>query len=423
MRGVAVMAMSLWVGGWVSAAQKHDSSFLFTEAPQFEPLGVVRFPAGARVMLFSKGAARPLVPQFAASADAAVSFDAAKVLFAGKRSTSDAWSIWEIPLTGGEPRRLSSGDSDCILPFYLPQQKVIYACRTGQDFQIEIARLDGSAPEPLTFGPGNKLPAGVLRDGRILFVAPVPMGTDIYTMYSDGTGVETYRCDHTAARHSPVQLASGDILFNSNGKLGRFTSTRAVQMDVTVPSGEYLGPALELMPGELLLSYRQAATGPFGLYQVGSTPTAVVARNAFQPVGITPRPVPPYHPSSRGDRDDANLLCLSVYTTKDAPIQTGSVSKVRLRSLDGSGAPVVLGEAPVESDGSFYVQTPTERPLRFELLDAVGTMVRAEKGWFWTRRGEQRVCVGCHAGPERSPDNAVPQVLLRTQTPVLLGGK
>jgi hypothetical protein len=48
--------------------------------------------------------------------------------------------------------------------------------------------------------------------------------------------------------------------------------------------------------------------------------------------------------------------------------------------------------------------------------------VRKENGWMWARSGEQRICVGCHAGPERSPDNAVPAVLLRTTTPADLTG-
>jgi len=80
----------------------------------------------------------------------------------------------------------------------------------------------------------------------------------------------------------------------------------------------------------------------------------------------------------------------------------------------------VLGEAPVEKDGSFFVNPPTEKAIRFELLDRAGKTVAAEKGWFWARRGEQRVCVGCHAGPERAPENAVPQILLRSTEPVKL---
>jgi hypothetical protein len=94
------------------------------------------------------------------------------------------------------------------------------------------------------------------------------------------------------------------------------------------------------------------------------------------------------------------------------------VRAVRVWAQDDAGAAVAMGQAPVEKDGSFFVQVPSERPIRFELLDGNSKTVRAAQGWFWVRRGEQRVCVGCHAGPERAPDNAVPAVLLRTTDPV-----
>jgi len=81
-----------------------------------------------------------------------------------------------------------------------------------------------------------------------------------------------------------------------------------------------------------------------------------------------------------------------------------------------------MSQAPVEKDGSFYVQVPSERPIRFELLDGNSKTVRAAESWFWMRRGEQRVCVGCHAGPERAPENKVPEILNRILTPVKMLG-
>jgi hypothetical protein len=68
------------------------------------------------------------------------------------------------------------------------------------------------------------------------------------------------------------------------------------------------------------------------------------------------------------------------------------------------------------------VQAAGDRALRFILLDAEGKTLRQEQGWFWVRRGEQRICVGCHTGPERAPENRVPEVLLRTTIPVGLTG-
>ena len=73
----------------------------------------------------------------------------------------------------------------------------------------------------------------------------------------------------------------------------------------------------------------------------------------------------------------------------------------------------------MEKDGSFFVNPPSEMAIRFGWW-TVPKVTAAEKSWFWARRGEQRVCVGCHAGPERAPENAVPEVLLRSTDPVKL---
>ena len=95
---------------------------------------------------------------------------------------------------------------------------------------------------------------------------------------------------------------------------------------------------------------------------------------------------------------------------------------VRLETLDAQGRAVVMGTAPVAIDGSFFVKTPADKPVRFALLNEKGSVVRQEHGWFWIRSGEQRICVGCHTGPERASENRVPAVLLRTTTPVDLSG-
>ena len=65
----------------------------------------------------------------------------------------------------------------------------------------------------------------------------------------------------------------------------------------------------------------------------------------------------------------------------------------------------------MEKDGSFFRQSAlgNRHPLR--TAGPCRQSNRRRKSWFWTRRGEQRVCVGCHAGPERAPENAVPEVL------------
>jgi hypothetical protein len=389
--------------------------YIYTQAPKYAPEGD-RFPAGATLMFVTNGVKRELAPGFAASADAAVSFDGRRVMFAGKRTPTDPWRIWEIALAGGTPRRITPQDEteDSIAPFYLPEDRVVYAQRTPAGFQLLRMAIAGGDSLQLTYGPGDHIATDVLRDGRILYEAPHPGGgRDIYTVYPDGTGVETYRCDHGPARHGARQLASGDIVFETGGRLAGFTSARAVQVDIAQPKGEIAGTVAEISPADWLVSLQT------GLYRWRGGEPLSVADRGVQPVIVRQRTAPNSFPSAIRERPGANLLCLNVYNSRES-VPAGSVAAARVWALDDGGTAVALGQAPVERDGSFYVQAPGERPLRFELLDRSGKTVAAEKGWFWSRRGEQRVCVGCHAGPEKSPENAVPETLLRSTEPAVM---
>ena len=407
-----------------------SGAFLYTEAPRYDVQASLhagdRFPAGARVLVFANGVSRPLAPSLVTSADPALSPDAQSVLLSGKQRAGEPWQIWEVPLAGDPPRQLTSGTEDCIRPFYGAEGKFVYARHSARGFQIEIAPLQGGTAERLTWMAGDFLPDGVMRDGRVLFEAAFPAAPstarDLCTVYTDGSGVEARRCDHGPDRHSAAELASGDLIFQTGTALARFTSARAGQLDVALPKGQYVGPVAEVEAGVWLATYRAGAEVAYWICRLAprgmAQPVKVVGPNAFQPVPVRVRPVPPYHPSSLGDRVGANLLCLNSYISKSERIPKNSVAEVRVWSQNSHGAAVALGKAPVEPDGSFYVQTPSEAPLRFELLDREGKTIAAEKGWFWARKGEQRVCVGCHAGPERAPDNVSPQVLVRTQKPV-----
>ena len=420
----------------VEAAPPSDAApFLYTVSTHYEPLawmhGGNRFSSGATIFVRDAKGKHLLVPGFAASADSAVSFDGRSVLFAGKAHAQDPWQIWEMPFAGGEPRRITSGLEDCIRPFYLPENRVVYARRTAGRFVIETVDLAGGKPLPLTYGPANFLPTDVLRDGRILFEAAYPLGSEatseIYTVYSDGSGVESYRCDHGTVRHSGRQVSSGDVVFTSSHGLARFTSARAQQLRVLAPAGEYAGEVVETPSGDWLLPWRANVKAPFQLmlWTPGSAALRVVVAeqnsDTVQPALVAERAMPNRHPSGLHDWPNANLLCLNAYTSK-YHFAAGSIRSARLYTRDGAGNLRPLGIAPVEHDGSFFVQVPTEQPLQIELLDRAGKTLKREEGFFWMRRGEQRGCVGCHAGPETSPENAVPMTLLKSTIPADMTG-
>jgi hypothetical protein len=393
--------------------------------------GGERFPSGAQIFVSSDEGRRPLLSDFAASADASVSFDGQKILFAGKAHENDPWQIWELDLPAAAPRAITSFREDCVRPFYLPENRVVYARKIDGRFVIETKELASNKTLDLSYASSDSLPTDVLRDGRILFESAYPLGSDgtaeLYTVYSDGSGVESYRCDHGKARHSARQQILGDTVFATQHGLAKFTSARAQQVAIAVPAGEYAGDVAEVPTGEWLVSWRADAKAPYRLMRWapgGSDLKPAIAEkdaNVVQPVLLASHAIPNRHPSGLHDWPNANLLCLKAYTSK-YQFAEGSIHSVRLYTREDNGHPKLLGTVPVERDGSFFVQVPSEQALQFELVDASGKSLKREAGYFWTRRGEQRVCVGCHAGPETAPENAVPQILMKSTTPANLTG-
>ena len=152
---------------------------------------------------------------------------------------------------------------------------------TPWGFQLESAE-DGHLPAhqflnptagpgvlPLTYTQASAFPADVLADGRILFEAGFPLGSgstpELYLVYADGSGVESYRCDHGRARWGGTQLASGDVVFTHGDSLARFTSPLAHEVKIDAPRAEYAGAMAETASGAWLVSARAGAGARFAL--------------------------------------------------------------------------------------------------------------------------------------------------------------
>jgi hypothetical protein len=420
----------------VSRADRHSISLLYTQTEQYDPSawmhGGERFPKGAALYRRDASGTRPLLPRFAATADPNISFDGLSLVFAGKKLATDPWQIWEMGLTPGSAlRQVAASPDDLVHPMYLPGDRVVYARKLKDRFAIETSALDGTDQRRIFPLAVSAFPTDVLQDGRILFMSGYPLGVgdtpELYTVYSDGSGVEAYRCDHRGPRSFAKQISSGEIVFGSHKGLARFTSASANEIAMSLPAGEYVGDIAEVAPGEWLVPWR-ISRGDFyqiKLKRAGSEVLTAFAstagRHLIQPVVLGARPVPKKHPSALHDWQNANLLTLNIYTSKDSVI-TEHATAVRVYTKNESGEVAALGSAPIEKDGSFYIQVAGDSALQFELLDSAGKSIRKQKGWFWAAKGEQRVCVGCHSGPEQSPDNQVPAILLRSTTPTNLAG-
>jgi hypothetical protein len=56
----------------------------------------------------------------------------------------------------------------------------------------------------------------------------------------------------------------------------------------------------------------------------------------------------------------------------------------------------LVGEVPVEKDGSVNVRVPARKPLFFQALNAKGQVVQTMRSWSTLQPGEVSSCMGCH---------------------------
>jgi len=417
-----------------------------------------RFPLGSRLVRLRFGAegtapsvVTPLTPQFFAAADPQVSFDGRQLLFAAQTQRDTTWQIWEIPAEGGSPRQVTHCVGDCVQPAYLPEGEIAYTSLRGADpartSEVQVCRNDGSDAHPITFGPGRYEVEAVLRSGRLLLSAESPLGDGrgpeslrtLYLVDPDGAGLMLLRQDGIAhaIRSGAVELADGTILFMQWDGSGvsdvRPAWIRPGTLNGTAMEHAHSGyaSANALADGTLLVS-RRAPGHRFDLYQLclnSSGHEQLLYRDAraasVQAVPIVSHPAAlAYRSILHPDRKSGRIVCLDAYASKDFADGHLPGQIVRVRALLKTKiGEKILGEAPVERDGSFYATVPADLPIRLQLIGAHGEILKQQRSWMWVRTGEDRGCVGCHESQAQAPENRSPMTLQRLDTPTLLTGE
>ena len=104
-------------------------------------------------------------------------------------------------------------------------------------------------------------------------------------------------------------------------------------------------------------------------------------------------------------------------TVHSVRVSEGLPGQARTEATDGPSrvARRLLGEAPVEADGSFHIDVPADMPIRLELLDETGRIL-AGCDWIWVKPREFRGCIGCHEDPELTPSNRFVEAARRPAT-------
>jgi len=313
----------------------------------------------------------------------------------------------------------------------------------------------GSVVWRTTFNLASDFSPTVLRDGRLLFSsaqrASRVSGSGVrYPLLAsnwDGSGLNLFCSDDqgAAVKTMAVETADRHLVFveagsvtEAGGRLARVSFRRPLRTHEVLSkgSGYYLYPR-PLPDGQLLVSYAGGRES-YGVYTFdsgkGGPGAKLVDDPQWEDLDVQPivtRPEPQGLISSVVDRLAwGDLHCISVYESdrpEAAGIRKGDVKRVRFitatpakpkeaaRPVKGKHDVLtrVLGEAPVEPDGSFFVRLPGDTPFYVETLDAQGRVLQTMARWIWVRRGTSRGCIGCHENKELAPENVTTEAIKR----------
>ena len=90
-------------------------------------------------------------------------------------------------------------------------------------------------------------------------------------------------------------------------------------------------------------------------------------------------------------------------------------------SINGTwDAKKVIGEVPVESDGSAYFEVPARTPVYFQLLDENHDTVQTMRSWSTLQPGELFGCVGCHEPKDNIMANTSGQTTEALKKPIAI---
>jgi hypothetical protein len=427
---------------------------------------------GARIVVVaSNGQVRLLTEGFHSACDPSVSFDGQKVLFAGRKEAGAHWRAWEIGLDGQGLRPVSPQNLDARSPIYATTlftldspEPWFTSVFVGRDTTVAetgglggsslySVRLDGADLRRLTWNPNHNFDPFQGWDGRLIYAAErrssQPDGrashVGLYAIHVEGADMEFYGGElGSTIQQMPCLTPGGLVVLVEADQptwdgAGQLACLQANRPHVTYrrltddPAQVFLYPSP--LSGNRVLVSRRAAQGDgnCGIFSfdadtreckpVFDSPEyheaqAVVARS---------RPRPDGHSTVVNTATNTGIFyglnCCDADKAMAPHLQTGMVKRVRFiegvlqtTSAKGdAGTPVarrLVGEAPVEPDGSFNVEVPASAPLLLQTLDDRG-MALGTCGWIWVQPKETRGCIGCHEDPERIPENEYVQALRR----------
>ena len=382
--------------------------------------------------------------------DPVVHYDAQKILFAYRRGGSAHYHLYEIGVDGSQLRQLTDGPFDDIEPCYLPDDSIVFVssrCRRWvQCWLTHVAVLhrcdaEGGDIRMISANVEHDNTPWPLPDGRILFQRWEYVDRSqvdyhhLWTANPDGTGQMVYFGNQypgtvmidakpvPGSRQVVASFSPGHGIKEHDGQIA-LVDPRGGPDDVDkvrylTDAADYRDPwafsetlflaarrdQLVLFDGE-----GQEAT----VYQLSATDIAR-GLECHEPRPIVRRTREGLIPD-RVDRSRSTgtLLLTDVYQGRNMEgIERGEIKKLLvLESLPkpinftGGMDPLtyggsftlerVLGEVPVDPDGSAHFEVPAMRSLLVVAMDENDLAVKRMHSFLTVQPGERLGCVGCH---------------------------
>jgi len=422
---------------------------------------------GRLVVLRPDGKTEVLSGGFVSAVDPDVSFDGAKILFSGKHRSSEQWNVFEMRRDGSEQRQITENLGDCRSPIYQstlytlvstePWYQIAFISDaddewneygSGRSTSIYSCKLDGSETRRLTYNISSDMDPFLMQNGRVLFAswqrstlahglrgrvhlcAVNIDGTDFSLFTAQGKRIRLMPC--TTGHDLAIFVESDSLPWDGAGQLASVTMRRPLRSyrELTRPEDGLFHSPSPLPDGTLLVSRRPVDhSGSHGIYRfhpsTGELELIFDDPNFhdIQAKILLPRKEPDGRSSVVAEQDpNGQLYCLNSELTDLEPaskMPKGTVKRLRVlagvpqRGCSAESHPGgltsfvekrLLGEIPVESDGSFFIEVPANTPIQLQTLDDQGMALRT-CGWIWVKNHEPRGCIGCHEDGELTPQN------------------
>ncbi len=227
-----------------------------------------------------------LTDDFYAACSPDISFDARKMVFAGQKSNTDIWQIYEMDLSSLRYIQLTNASENCTDPIYLPGERIAYSKVHTYDLGFKghalmVMQSDGSQQQQITYSPGSYVGSLLLHDGRIISmnqqIGSETEKRNLMVMRPDGTKETLFykSRDQDELITLTRETADGQMVLLENNEAGKeqlFTLTYNNPMHgKKIIHGEIAGDILgvSLLNNEnLLVCYKANESDDYGLYEL-----------------------------------------------------------------------------------------------------------------------------------------------------------